>query len=133
MRILIDTNILFSAILFPNSRVSKVLMYITENHQMYLCDQNIAELREVVSRKCPDKLTEIHDFLSELSYTLIPTIFQESGMDIRDKTDQPILNAAVIEDLDAVLTGDKDFLSMEMERPECLSVSEFCEKYAPGI
>ena len=36
---------------------------------------------------------------------------------IRDAKDQPILNAAIVFDVDIVLTGDKDFLSLEIERP----------------
>lgn len=39
MRILVDTNILISAILFPRSAVANALLYITENHSMVLCDQ----------------------------------------------------------------------------------------------
>ena len=50
-RILIDTNILISAILFPNSKVVKTLIYITQYHNVVLCDKNISELREVLSRK----------------------------------------------------------------------------------
>ena len=32
MRILVDTNILISAILFPKSQVAQTLLYITEHH-----------------------------------------------------------------------------------------------------
>ena len=95
---------------------------------MYLCDQNITELREVVKRKKPDKLPDIDILLSELSYTLIPAVHSRL-FTIRDVKDQPILNAAIVEDLDVVLTGDKDFLSLDIEHPECLSVMEFRNKY----
>lgn len=40
MRILIDTNILFSALLFPNSKPSRVLLYIANHHEIVLCDRN---------------------------------------------------------------------------------------------
>ena len=36
---------------------------------------------------------------------------------IRDAKDQPILNAAIVFDVDIILTGDKDFLSLEIEHP----------------
>jgi len=58
MRILIDTNILISAVLFPNSNVANALLYIIEHHDVVLCDINIYELREVLSRKKPDKLPD---------------------------------------------------------------------------
>ena len=45
MRILVDTNILFSALVFPCSKPSRALLYIADNHEIVLCDRNIAELR----------------------------------------------------------------------------------------
>ncbi len=39
MRILADTNILISAILFPESLVAKTLLYITDNHSIVFCDK----------------------------------------------------------------------------------------------
>ena len=43
MRILVDTNILISTVLFPNSKVAKALLYITQHHDMVLCDRNLME------------------------------------------------------------------------------------------
>lgn len=44
---------------------------------------------------------------------------------IRDAKDQPILNAAIVADVDVILTGDKDFLSLAIEHPRCLTVAQF--------
>jgi len=38
MKIMADTNILFSALLFPNSRPAKALFQIAEQHILVLCD-----------------------------------------------------------------------------------------------
>lgn len=124
MRILVDTNILISAILLPKSVVAKSLLHITENHNIVLCDQNIAELREVLQRKQPDKLPDAEVLLAEMSYELIPAAYHAEKL-IRDVKDQPILNAAIISNVDIILTGDKDFLNLDMEHPRCMSVSEF--------
>lgn len=126
MRILVDTNILISTILFPNSQVAKALLYITDNHSIVLCDQNISELREVLKRKYPNKLADAEVFLAEMSYELIPAVYHAEKL-IRDVKDQPILNAAIIADVDIILTGDKDFLSLDMEHPCCMSVSQFTD------
>lgn len=126
MRILIDTNILISAILFPKSLIAKTLLYITDNHSIVFCDQNIAELREVLRRKKPDKLPDAEVLLAELSYELIPAAYHTEKL-IRDAKDQPILNAAIIADVDIILTGDKDFLSLDMEHPSCMNVAQFLE------
>ena len=53
MRILIDTNILISALLFPKSTPAKALLLAAQRHQLVLCDRNVAELREVLNRKAP--------------------------------------------------------------------------------
>ena len=36
-------------------------------------------------------------------------------------------NAAIVSDLDAILTGDKDFLSLDMEHPKCMTAAQFFE------
>lgn len=48
---------------------------------------------------------------------------------IRDETDQPILNAAFFNNADIIITGDKDFLSLNLKKPECLTPSDFMYKY----
>ena len=74
MRILIDTNILFSALLFPRSKPAKALLYIAQNHEMVLCDRNIAELRDILNRKAPKHLPDAEVLLEEMSYELIPSV-----------------------------------------------------------
>lgn len=91
---------------------------------MVLCDTNIYEFREVIGRKKPEKLPDAEVLLAELSYELIPAAYHAEKL-IRDAKDQPILNAAIIADVDIILTGDKDFLSLDMEHPQCVNVSEF--------
>ena len=126
MRVLVDTNILISTILFPHTKVAKALLYITEHHDVVLCDRNIYELREVLNRKKPDKLPDVEVFLAELSYELIPAAYHAEKL-IRDVKEQPILNAAIISNVDIILTGDKDFLCLEIEHPKCMNVADFLE------
>jgi len=124
MRILVDTNILFSAILFPNSKVAHTLLHVTEHHDMVLCDHNISKLFEVLYRKKPEKLTDAKILLDELTYELIPAAYQ-TNIPTRDVKDQPILNAAIAANVDIILTGDKDFLSLDLDSLKCMSVYEF--------
>lgn len=49
MKILVDTNILISAVLFPRSKPAKALVYIAENHEMVLCDQNLTDFTSLRS------------------------------------------------------------------------------------
>ncbi len=127
MKILVDTNILISALLFPKSKPAKALLYVSQYHEMILCDRNIYELRDVLKRKAPDSLPDADVLLAELSYELIPAVYNAQKL-IRDAKDQPILNAAIVADVDVILTGDKDFLSLDLEHPKCLTVSQFFEE-----
>lgn len=126
MKILVDTNILISAVLFPRSKPAKALVYTAENHEMVLCDQNLTELRKVLSKKVPQALPDAEVLLTELSYDLIPAAPYAQKL-IRDATDQPILNAAILYGIDIILTGDKDFLSLDMEHPKCMTVAQFLD------
>lgn len=127
MKILIDTNILISSILFPQSKPAKALLHTSAHHEMILCDRNISELREVLKRKAPRVLPDVEVLLAELSYELIPSVDDGSKL-IRDAKDQPILNAAIVAGVDVILTGDKDFLCLEMDHPKCMTAADFLEQ-----
>ena len=87
MRILIDTNILFSALLFPKSKPSQALLHIADHHEIVLCDRNITELRDILTRKAPQLLADAEVLLAELSYELIPAVDHAEKL-IRDAKDQ---------------------------------------------
>lgn len=126
MRILVDTNILFSALLFPHSRPAKALYHVADHHEIVLCDRNIAEFRDILNRKAPKYLADAEVLLAELSYELIPAVNHAEKL-IRDAKDQPILNAAIVSDVDIILTGNKDFLTLDLDHPRCMSATDFLE------
>ena len=126
MKVLVDTNILFSAILFPHSKPALALLHAARYHDMVLCDRNIFELRDILKRKAPNALPDAEVLLAELSYELIPAAYHVEKL-IRDAKDQPILNAAIVSDVDIILTGDKDFLCLNMEHPRCMTAAQFLE------
>lgn len=66
--------------------------------------------------------------LAELSYELIPSS-PYAGALIRDPKDQPILNAAILAGVDILITGDKDFLVLDLEQPLCITAAQFLDNY----
>ena len=80
----------------------------------------------MIKRKAPDILADAEVFLAELSYELIPSIEGAEKL-IRDPKDQPILNAAIVGGIDVILTGDKDFLSLCIDYPKPMTISQFLE------
>lgn len=117
---------MFSALLFPDSKPAHALVYIAEHHEMILCERTIEELRDILVRKAPQFLPAAEELIVGMSYEKIPAVGKTEKI-IRDLTDQPILNAAVLYDVDIILTGDKDFLSLNLQHPLCMSVSQFME------
>jgi len=130
MRIMIDTNVLVSASLFPKTRLGQAIKPLSDKYTVVLCTTIIDELYDVYNRKFPDKLFALEQFLKELNYEIVstPKIY-ENVPQVRDNKDTPILASAVREDIDVLITGDNDFLDIIIERPEILSPSEFMAKY----
>lgn len=132
MRVMFDTNILVSAGLFSSSRLAALAERVSDEHTLVLSSQIIDELRMVMDMKFPHKKAACEAFLNKLSFEMVltpryvdPSIYPR----IRDKSDYPILASAIIADVDVFITGDKDFLALDVERPEILTISQFAEQY----
>ena len=86
-----------------------------------------SELRDVVSRKRPDLLADIDVLMAKLPYELVPAPLQPSKL-LSDPKDHPILNAAIIADVDIIISGDKHFLNLKIEHPHAISVAKFIDE-----
>jgi putative PIN family toxin of toxin-antitoxin system len=124
MRVMADTNVFISALLFPSSLPANVLLHIAGNHDLILCDHIVTEIRDVISRKRPDLLGDFDVLLAQLSYELVIAPKEPSKL-MQDPKDQPILNAAIMAGVDVIVSGDKHFLKLDLERPNTMSPAEF--------
>lgn len=131
MRIMLDTNVLISMIFFPGKRFFKMLEIITQNHTLVLSSFVVDELMAVADKKFPSKKDAIDSFLSKLGYELVytPRKMPSGLFDIRDMNDYPVLYTAIIEGIDIFITGDKDFSTIELEKPEIMTPTEFINSY----
>ena len=131
MRIAVDTNILISGLLLKSSRISSMMESILTEHTLVLSSYVIDELKYVAKKKFPAKAAAIERLLSYMSYELVytPEETDDSIFFIRDAKDYPVLYSAMLADADILITGDKDFSDLDVERPEILTPSEFREKY----
>ena len=107
MKILVDTNVLISALIYPKSKPAKALYHAAENHDLVLSDYNISEFRRIANDKFSNIKTNIDLFLAELPYELIYAVEAPQKL-IADPKDAPILNAAIISDVDIIISGDKN-------------------------
>lgn len=108
-----------------------MLEHITQHHTLVLSSFVVEELIAVAERKFPAKCDVVDRFLTNLSYELVYTPHKmEYGLfQIRDINDYPILYTAIKEDVDILITGDKDFHDIDIEKPEILTPIDFMLKY----
>ncbi len=132
IKIMLDTNIIISAALFPNGRTAQAFYKaLIPPYQPIVCDYVVDELHRKFREKFPQRLTELEAFLfNALSYIKSVSTPEEAlaaESKIRDPKDRPILRAALNTHADLFLTGDKDFLDSSVTDPRIISVSDFLD------
>ncbi len=132
MRVMIDTNVIISALVFPGRTMDALMETITTEHRLVLSSYVLDELFDVVRRKFPGKADAVDLFLRQLSYELVYASdkVKTDLFSLRDEDDYPVLYSAVAEDVDVFVTGDRDFEDVALERPEILTPAQFLEKYS---
>jgi len=130
MKVLIDTNILVSSALYQESMVANAFFKATQfPYEALLCDYCLDEFKRISTTKLIryskgiDKFLEVANLLVQIVKT--PTEFLLEERLIRDINDRPILRAAIKENVDIILTGDKDFLESGILYPKMMSPSDF--------
>lgn len=131
MKIMLDTNVLFSALIYGGKVASPLLEYVNKYHKLYLPVHAIEELEDVTIRKEYPKAREINRILAKLKYTLVkmPPGNPKEYMGMSDKKDIPILRAAVVHKLDILITGDKHFNDIPIKKPKIMTMAKFTEDY----
>jgi len=124
LKILVDTNILISALIYPAFKPALALLHAASHHDLILSDSNISEFYRVAKNKFSRTLADIDVFLAELAYELVPAPVSPQKL-INDPKDMPILNAAIIEDVDIIISGDKHFTNLNIERPQIMKAAEY--------
>ncbi len=130
MKVIVDTNILISAILFPNGKVAEVFSYLIKTHDLIISSYAIEECEKVFETKFPMKMNCLKEFFVDLSYELFQTpskIDSKEYPEIRDAKDLPILASAIESDADILITGDKHFDDIKIHRPLIFTPNQYYE------
>jgi putative PIN family toxin of toxin-antitoxin system len=129
---MLDTNVLVSAFVFKGQTIAKMIDIIIDNHSITISSYVLNELKEVIKEKFPTKYADLDLFLTSLpfEYVYTPDILDKTKYpSLRDDDDLPFLASAIMAYVDILLTGDKDFAGLELERPEILTPAQFIEQY----
>jgi putative PIN family toxin of toxin-antitoxin system len=128
MRVMCDTNVLISGVLFPNSVPGKVLYTVAEQERLVLATYVVEELYRVFQKKFPDKAEHLDRYpgSGEFELFVTPGEFQHVEMPpVRDSKDEAVLASAILAEVDVLITGDKDFSVIDIDRPIILTPASF--------
>lgn len=116
MKIMLDTNVLISALIFggtPRQLIGKLLLI---GHEIYISDYVENEFWNKIHLKWPQKEEDLRRAYQKMDFIHCPSTSEKLG-EVRDKKDIPVLSDALYNNIDILLTGDKDFLESEIKRP----------------
>jgi putative PIN family toxin of toxin-antitoxin system len=131
MKCLIDTNILVSAALFPNSVPAQAYMKAAVPPCRAVVCCSMDELRRVFNEKFPHRIQDYERFVAALLFSVeiisTPTDEErrESENQIRDINDRLILRASIAANVDILISGDRDFLESGVTSPKIVKAADF--------
>ena len=135
LRIVIDTNVIVSALLFPKSIPRQAFDAALEVGQLLMSLETITELVDVLSRPKFDKYLEESeriDFANSLRHELIFIEDTFEIADCRDPKDNKFLEVAVSRNASDIISGNSDLLILHPYHSiEILTPQAFLEKVHP--
>jgi len=131
MRVMVDTNIIISAMVFKSSKMNAVLQKIKAEHELCIASYAVDETKRILNEKFPGVEADVVSFFEKYPYTLIepPANDVSPLVEIRDPKDYPVIHAAITGQMDVLLTGDKDFFDVRIDRPMILLPVDFMAKF----
>ena len=122
MRILIDTNVLVSAFVFGGKAGTLMNMLFESSHELLVSDYVDAEFKAILEMKWKEKSEKVYSLYHELPFVFCGSSPIPMG-NLRDAKDIPVLSDALFHHADIILSGDKDFMEADIERPLVFSPS----------
>lgn len=129
MKVVFDTNVLVSALVFPGGRGEEALQRIVaEKDRLLLSKPILDELLGILGRKFArdaEALSHVAVFLTELSQSVKP---RQKLHVLKDEPDNRILECAIAGNAMAIVTGDRALLALrEYEDVRIISLREYLE------
>jgi len=111
--VVVDTNVWYSAILYGGGP-ARVVDFCLENCQVVASEELVEELLEHLKVKARAPYRWLRHFrqLLEKKITVVPRTLG-SPLAVRDPKDMHVLQAALAERCEIIITGDQDLLELE--------------------
>ncbi|MBR0038696.1 MAG: putative toxin-antitoxin system toxin component, PIN family [Lachnospiraceae bacterium] len=131
MRVMLDTNVIISFILFNNERMNLFFNYLLKNDTWVISNIIIDELKEVFNKKFPNKIDVLNTFLKDIEAEeiIVKNVENKKLFRIRDEKDYDVLYAAIVSKVDLFITGDEDFKEVDIETPKIMTIKDYILTY----
>lgn len=119
-KVMVDSNIIFSGLLYAGEPSEILRVLRKRGLRLLIPADELDEIRAVFRRKVSYREYLLGAFLKTAKTRIIPTqryrgLIPKAVKLIRDKKDAPILACALAVRPDYFVTGDKDFLTEEIQ------------------
>lgn len=114
-RLVVDTNVLVSRLLLPNSVPGRVVRAAVERARLLVSDATMKELADVLARPKFDPYVTIDErqgFVLRLGRIVELVAVRRPVTYCRDPKDDRLLEVAVNGRADMIVTGDRDLLTL---------------------
>ncbi len=115
IRVVLDTNVLVSAALFPASPPGQVLHYVGERGSLLISNHTGLELRQVILRPRFQRYSDLakrREFIASVLRVAEPVNATHSIAACRDPKDDKFLELALSGHATHIITGDQDLLDL---------------------
>ncbi len=117
MKIMLDTNVIISALIFGGKAGKLLELLFDSEHELYVSDYIDKEFWEKLRAKWPDKAEKVYSLYRTLDIQFCKSTKENIENTLRDKKDVQVLCDALYYQIDVILTGDKDFLEAKLDKP----------------
>ncbi len=135
-RIVLDTNTIVSAFLFPLSVPGKVFAHVSANCLLLMSLETAAELADVMRREKFDRYLSLAIREELVADAIRDCVFVETSKaiaDCRDASDNRLLELAIDGQATALVTGDTDLLAIHpFHGIPILTPLDFLLRFAPA-
>ena len=138
LRVVIDTNLIISAIIVPGSLPDQLFRaWQKDLYILVISIEILEEIKEVVQREyirekyhlSTEKIVKLITLLRLSTELIIPISEQELPLHCRDTKDDKLLTLALAGDVDYLITGDDDLLALngktELGKLKIVTVRKF--------
>lgn len=112
VRVVLDTNILASALVYGGNPKKVLLLALSKQVQVVISPLLQAELIDIIAKKFPLSLEIMNLFKKEVQKNFIIVQPTQTLNIVRDTDDNRVLEAAIEGRCNYIVTGDKDLLDL---------------------